>query len=182
MAYAIRGRTLERFGGFGPLVGHLTDDLAVARVVLASGGRIAQTALPQWVQTTVPDGSRYVRLMHRWFLFASLLLRHQPRHLQIVIAFLYALPPILLWAVVIATVAEGSAVAMATLAVALIVRSLTLVALQRRIYGRSLHRPMLSLASELLQPFHLVHATLVRTIVWRTRRYVVSDIDSFRSA
>ena len=182
MTYAIRGRTLERLGGFAPLIGHLTDDLAVARVVLASGGRISQTALPQWVQTTVPDGSRYIRLMHRWFLFARLLLQHQPRHLQVVIAFLYAVPPILLWAVIIATVAQSSGVALATLAIVLVVRSLTLVALQRRIYGRSLHRPILSLASELLQPFHLVHAALVRTIVWRTRRYVVTDIDSFRSA
>jgi ceramide glucosyltransferase len=63
-----------------------------------------------------------------------------------------------------------------------VVRAVALIALQQRFYGRSLHRPVVSVISELLQPIHLLHASFVRTIVWRTRRYVVRDVDSFQSA
>src|ERR1017187_5699916 len=44
MAYAMHGKTHDRLGGFTPLMGYLTDDLAVARRVLAAGGSISQTA------------------------------------------------------------------------------------------------------------------------------------------
>jgi ceramide glucosyltransferase len=181
MAYAMRARTLDRLGGFAPLIGHLTDDLAVARLVLAAGGRISQTGWPQWVQTTVTDGRHYVRLMHRWFLFAHLLLRYQPRRMQLVIALLHALPSLLLWGLAVTTVVEPSRLALTALTAVLMARALTLIAVQRRVYGRSLHRPIVSVVSELLQPLHLLHASLLRTIVWRTRRYVVRGDHSFQS-
>ncbi|HTE45802.1 MAG TPA: glycosyltransferase [Gemmatimonadaceae bacterium] len=181
MAYVIRGATLDRLGGFAPLTGYLTDDLAVAQLVLSSGGSIAQTAWPQWVQTTVPNSRQYVRQMHRWFVFARLLLRTQPRHMQLVIALLYALPGLLLWGLVVTVLLAPSPLALTSLAFVVAARALALIALQRRVYGRALHRPLLSLVSELCQPLHLVHASLVQTIVWRTRRYNVRNDHSFRS-
>jgi ceramide glucosyltransferase len=182
MGYAIRGATLDRLGGFAPLMGYLTDDLAMARAVLASGGRIAQTASPLWVQTTVTDEQHYVALMHRWFVFARLLLRHQPLYKQSVIALLYALPGLLLVWLIATTVAVPSVDGVLTLGVVLAARAAALIAVQRRVYGRSLHRPVYSILSELFQPFHLLHASLVHTIVWRTRRYTVRDDHSFSTA
>ncbi|UXI67121.1 glycosyltransferase [Tahibacter amnicola] len=97
MCYALRSEVLERVGGFAPLKAHLTDDLAVACQVRDAGGRIRQTPYPQFVQTRVRDLRHYIALMHRWFLFALLLLRRQPLALRGGIAILHGLPPLLLW-------------------------------------------------------------------------------------
>ncbi len=46
MAYALSVDDLDRLGGFAPLLGYLTDDLAMAERVLGAGGRIEQLAEP----------------------------------------------------------------------------------------------------------------------------------------
>lgn len=176
MAYGLRPAFLNTLGGFAPLLGYLTDDLAVAERTLALGGRIFQSARPHWVETTVRDGRHYRQLMHRWFLFAVLLLRKQPAGLRALIAVLHALPPFLLAGLLLAFAMvpswTGAVVLLATLAA----RALVLVALQRAVYSRPLHAPLSSFLSELLQPLHLLHALSWRRIVWRTRRYrVYSD-------
>jgi len=173
MAYALRCDFLDAIGGFAPLLGHLTDDLAVAEQVLAAGGRIEQSARPHWVETTVRDLGHYNRMMHRWFLFALLLLRKQPLPLRAVIALLHALPPLLLAALVAAAALAPSPLTAGVLLAVLALRALGLAALQRSIYGRPLHSPLASPASELLQPLHLLHALCWRRIVWRKRRYRV---------
>ena len=173
MAYALRRDFLDSIGGFGPLLEYLPDDLAVAERVLAAGGRIEQSARPHWVETTVRDFGHYVRMMHRWFLFALLLLRRQPLSLRAVIAGLHALPPLLLAALLAVTVLAPGPLTAGTLLATLTLRALGLAGLQRSVYGRSLHSPVASLASELLQPLHLLHALCWRRIVWRTRRYRV---------
>ena len=173
MAYALRCDFLDAIGGFAPLLGHLTDDLAVAEQVLAAGGRIEQSARPHWVETTVHDLGHYNRMMHRWFLFALLLLRKQPLPLRAVIAVLHALPPLILGALVAAAALAPSPLTAGVLLAVLALRALGLAALQRSIYGRPLHSPLASPASELLQPLHLLHALCWRRIVWRKRRYRV---------
>jgi ceramide glucosyltransferase len=97
MTYAIAPASLTAIGGFAPLWGHLTDDLAIARRVLSMGGTIAQTPYPQFISTTVRDMRHYRALMHRWFLFALLLLREQPPAWRIAISLLHGVPPLLLW-------------------------------------------------------------------------------------
>lgn len=181
MAYAMRSRALDGLGGFGPVVGALTDDLAVARLVLAAGGRICQTASPVWVQTTIGDGRHYLRQMHRWFLFAWLLLRRQSPGLGALIALLHATPPLLLWGVTAVVALRPTLAGLVAFAILLSLRAAVLVALQRRIYGRPLHQPLFSIAAELVQPIHMVHAILQRTIVWRTRRYRVRDDRTFEA-
>jgi ceramide glucosyltransferase len=176
MAYALRTNFLESLGGFAPLLGSLTDDLAVAERTLAAGGRIFQSARPHWVETTVRDGRHYLQLMHRWFLFALLLLRKQPAGLQALIGLLDGLPPLLLGALFLSAACAPSWPAAGLLLASLAVRAFTLATLQRTVYGRPLHAPFSSVLSELLQPFHLFHALVWRRIVWRTRRYrVYSD-------
>ncbi len=175
MAYALQRKKLDEMGGFGQLLGHLTDDLAVAETVLAAGGTIFQSARPHWVETTVRDGRHYAQLMHRWFLFALLLLRKQPFQIRAAIGLLHALPPLLLVALVGTAALAPSPVGLGVLAATLALRALGLASLQRAVYGRRLEAPATSIASELLQPLHLLHALFWRRIVWRTRRYRVRD-------
>lgn len=181
MAYALRTDFLDSLGGFAPLLQSLTDDLAVAERVLAAGGRIYQSARPHWVETTVRDGRHYLQLMHRWFLFALLLIRKQRIGIAALVSALGTLPPLLLGALLLAVAASPSGPAAGLLVLTFALRSLGLATLQRAVYGRRLHAPLSSLLSELTQPFHLLHAVAWRRIVWRTRRYRVYDDRHFEA-
>lgn len=179
MTWAMRAGDLRALGGFAPIARALTDDLALARLVLGSGGSICQTAAPQWITTTVDGPRHYVALMHRWMLFATLLLRRQPPSTAAAITVLHGLHPTLL------AIVLGDAVRrrrpLAALAV-LVGRGVLLRRLQRRIHGRVLHRPVASVVAELVQPLHLVHGAVRPTIRWRTRTYRVRADDDFRDA
>jgi ceramide glucosyltransferase len=170
MTWAARAGDLRRLGGFEPVLHSLTDDLAVAGLVLDARERIVQTASPQWVSTHVPDAGSYARIMHRWFLFATLLLRRQPPRMVATISALHGLPPLLLWAVLLGARRDPRAFLLVLAA-----RAGTLAAVQRLVHGRVLHRPLVSLAAELAQPLHLAHASVRRTIVWRSRTFRVLD-------
>lgn len=63
----------------------------------------------------------------------------------------------------------------------LLLRALLLCLVQRRVSGAIRHRPLLSICAEVLQPLHLLHAAVVRTIRWRTRRYRVLPDGRFRA-
>jgi ceramide glucosyltransferase len=175
MAYALRVEKLNEMGGFAGMLGALTDDLAVAEAVLLEGGTIFQSARPHWVETTVRDARHYRQLMHRWFLFALLLLRKQPLQIRFTIGLLHALPPLLLLALVVTSAMAHSPAGFGVLIATLTLRGLGLASLQRAVYARTLEAPATSILSELLQPFHLFHAVFWRRIVWRTRRYKVQD-------
>jgi ceramide glucosyltransferase len=182
MAYALRRSTLEGLGGFAPLLRHLTDDLAVARHVLAGGGKIRQTPFPQEVETAIPDFAAYWRQQHRWFLFAILLLRTQSVGIRGLLLLLLGLHPLLLWAMLVTAALEHSLPAMGVAVAVLAVRWAVLAGLQRRFTGKVRLDPALSLLGELLQPLHLLHAGLVRTMRWRSRTYRVWDNDRFEPA
>ncbi|MFB9766625.1 glycosyltransferase [Nocardioides kongjuensis] len=176
MCWAMRVADLRAIGGFTPILRNLTDDLAVAGAVQRRGGTICQTASPQWITTTVESPGHYVRLMHRWMLFANLLLRRQPPGTVAAISVLHGIHPNLLWAVLAGSVRTrrpGPLVAL------LGGRWVLLQVVHRRVYGRSLHAPLPSLVSELLQPAHLGHGAVQRTIRWRTRTYRVRSDDDF---
>lgn len=179
MAYALRRETLERIGGFEPILRHLTDDLAVARHVLKHGGHIRQTPFPQEVETSIRDFPHYWRQMHRWFMFAVLLMRTQPPAMQAVIFLQQAVHPLLLWTALLGAAMAPSRPAFLALSVLLWARWSVLAALQKRFTGRFRMAPALSLLAELLQPLHLVHAALSRTMRWRSRVYRVWDNDRF---
>jgi len=176
MCWAMRVADLRALGGFAPLLRNLTDDLAVARAVQRGGGTICQTASPQWITTSVDSPGHYVRLLHRWMLFATLLLRRQPVRTVAAISTLHGVHPSLLAAVLAGSLRARRPGPLAAL---LTGRWLLLRLVHRRIYGRSLHAPAPSLVSELLQPAHLVHGATQRTIRWRTRTYRVRADDDF---
>jgi ceramide glucosyltransferase len=182
MAYALETATLDRLGGFGAMTSAVTDDLAMAGRVMAAGGTICQSPEPVWVQTTVASVGHYLRVMHRWYVFALILIANQAASRRLVIAGAYATPPVLLWAAIVPAVLSPSAWHLIVIAAVLAVRSIVLIGLQRRIYGRGVHRHVFSIASELVQPLHLAHALLRRTINWRTRRYRVNLDQTFTNA
>lgn len=180
MTWAIRKESLEKLGLFAPILRCLTDDFAVARQVIGSGGTIEQTPLPQHLETTVDGGSHYLRLMHRWFLFATLLLKQQKALFAALITLLHGLPPLLLWTALAVSALAGSLPAAASAAALLLLRAAILVLLQRKIYRATLYVPVFSEVSELLQPLHLLHASVWRRIRWRKRHYEVVADDDFR--
>lgn len=179
MAYALPTARLRELGGFAPLVHRLTDDLAVARLVRANGGRIFQTVVPHAVGTTVRGFRHHLRIMHRWFLFAWLLVREQPEGWRAAIVLLHGLPPLLLGVAIGSAVLSASWLAAAVIAAVLVLRSAVLALVQRRHLGRAAHAPVWSLVAELLQPFHLLHALVSRRIHWRSRVVTVRADDDF---
>ncbi|MEB1550892.1 glycosyltransferase [Xanthomonas campestris pv. campestris] len=181
MCYAGRTQQLQAWGGFAPLLDQLTDDLAFAAHVRAQGGRLWQSTAPVAMRTALPDLASYVRQMHRWMLFALLLLRRQRPAVKLAIGALHGLPPWLLIATLLSACLQHGALSFAAVAGLLTVRAAMLCLLQWRTTGDSRHRPLLSLAAECLQPLHLLHAALVRTIRWRTRRYRVLPDGRFRA-
>nr|WP_267131597.1 glycosyltransferase [Xanthomonas campestris] len=181
MCYAGRTQQLQAWGGFAPLLDQLTDDLAFAAHVRAQGGRLWQSTAPVAMRTALPDLASYVRQMHRWMLFALLLLRRQRPAVKLAIGALHGLPPWLLIATLLSACLQPGALSFVAVAGLLTVRTALLCLLQWRTTGESRHRPLLSLAAECLQPSHLLHAALVRTIRWRTRRYRVLPDGRFRA-
>lgn len=173
MCYALRTARLRALGGFAPLLRALADDLAMADQVRTQGGRIAQTIAPVRVRTSIEGPTHYVRQMHRWMLFATLLLRRQPLRLRVLIALLHGLPPLLLWAMGVALAMQPTRAGALGVVCALALRAIVPAWLQRRLGVSAPQRPLLSLLAELLQPLHLLHAICVRTVRWRSRRYRV---------
>ncbi|HEY2683093.1 MAG TPA: glycosyltransferase [Steroidobacteraceae bacterium] len=181
MCYALRTETSRALGGFSPLFRHLTDDLAVADAVREKGGCIVQTPFPQEVATTIPGFRQYVAQMHRWYVFALLLMRRRGMGLNLLMIAFYAVPPLLLWIGIVETLISGSVQTAVMLGATFFIRAIVLAGLQRHLTGRPRHKPGLSIASELLQPAHLLHAMTVKSIRWRTRRYRVYENDRFVS-
>ncbi|WP_243713571.1 glycosyltransferase family 2 protein [Luteimonas terrae] len=181
MCYALRTGRLRALGGFAPLLHALADDLAMADHVRAHGGRIAQTIAPVRVRTSVDDAAHYVRQMHRWMLFATLLLRRQPVSMRLTIGVLHGLPPLLLWAMGVGLVLQPDWGGLTSVAGVLMLRAGVPWMLQDALGAPAPQRPVLSVWSELLQPLHLLHACYVRTIRWRSRRYRVRADGGFRA-
>lgn len=180
MCYVLHRAVLERVGGFTSIMHHLTDDLALATLLAREKVNIVQSTASVQVQTSVPDFRHYGRQMHRWFLFATLLMREKSASVNLAIFLLQGLHPLLLWSMLILTLNGGAADAAIMLGV-LVIRHLALRRLQREVSTHILSHPLLSLLSELLQPLHLLHALVNRTIHWRSRRYRIFSNDRFIS-
>jgi len=181
MCYALSTQRFKGLGGFSNILTHLTDDLAMARLLRQHQARLVQSTASVEVQTGIPDLGAYVRQMHRWFLFATLLLRTQSWQMKVLIGLLQGLHPWLLWLLIVIVLSFPSPVTVLTLCLVLLIRSGVLCGLQKRLTTKVRHLPLLSVTSELLQPLHFLHATLQRTIQWRTRVYRVHDNDDFVS-
>ena len=172
MGYVLRREELARIDHFKPILHELTDDLALATLVLKQGGSIHQAKAPLRLRTDVKNLRHTMQLMHRWYVFTLLLLKRQRIPVQMLIFALHGLPPMLL--VTLCVLHD-----LPVLGVVLLLRFFILWDMHARFFGERLHRPFLSVLSELMQPVHLLHAVCSRTIRWRTRRYHVRDTHDF---
>lgn len=217
MGYVMRTDELERIDYFKPILNELTDDLALATLVLRQGGTIHQSKAPLQVQTGVRNFRHYWQMMHRWYVFTLLLLQRQKISSQIIIFLLHGLPPMLMVAMVILSLSAGQSSLWAAVMmyaalcwvskwvmpeiIAIVLFVLTMLvapspfsfvffvllflrwallhSVQERYFYRDLHRPFISILSELIQPLHLIHSLCSRTIRWRTRLYKVRDTHDF---
>lgn len=178
MFYVMRTDTLRGMGGFEPIIGQLCDDYAIAQLVRQHEGRIRQGVTSQLLQTSISGPRQYLRQMHRWFLFANVLVRDQSFGVQVLLIILLGLPPLLLWFSFLCLAGgwRGSVV----LVVVLTVRHSLLRLMHRRVFGGPLSFSWwLSLVAELLQPVHLLRACLSPVIVWRSRRIRVGRRGTF---
>ncbi len=201
MAYVLRRDTLIEIGGFASQLHHLTDDLAMAQALLTAGGRIDQRSEPVWMRTELTSLRAYWRQMHRWMLFAILLLRTQTITMRIRIVLTQGLPTLLPTLSTIALLATMSLLSAVLFSVGLLAHVLGRRALRTACAGRYLPAQSassqgekfdvskapslasslaLSLIIALLQPAHLVLAWLYPLIIWRGRRYRVYRNDRFR--
>lgn len=180
MCWAMRRDALCAIGGFAPQLRHLTDDLAMARAVLAAGGRIEQRSEPVWLRTDLPDIVAYLRQMHRWMLFALLLVRSEPWPSRLRIAFGQGLPTCAPWLSLLAFALLPSWPGAVALSAGLLLHVVGRRALQRACAGASAAmQPLTSLLVALLLPLHLAHALVDRRIRWRAHRYRVLANDRF---
>lgn len=178
MFYVLRTEYLRSLGGFESILGQLCDDYAFARLIVQHQGRLKQGVTSQRLQTSISDSGHYARQMHRWFLFANLLVLDQSRGVQILLVILLGLPPLLLWGSLL--LLAGGWIGGVILAGLVVIRHRVLRLLHRKMFHEPpSFSPALSLFSELLQPLHLAHASLMRVIVWRSRRIRVGPRGTF---
>lgn len=180
MGYVLRTEELDRIGHFEPILNELTDDLALATLVLRQGGTIHQSDAPLLVQTGVRDFPHYWQMMHRWYVFTLLLLKRQSIAVQMLIFGLHGLLPLLLPAMLILALARPTLPVLGVWVGLLLLRDVVIATTFWRLFGKDkIFVPVYSGYSEFLQPLHLIHALCSRTIRWRTRLYKVRDTNDF---
>lgn len=180
MFYMLRRATLLRWQGWETITHELCDDYAFAKLAKRHGGRICQGTTAQRIHTTVGGPRQYLRQMHRWFVFAGVLVHDQPRSIQCLLFALLGLPAILLWGSLLTIAGGWIGLALFTGLLVVrhgIIRTLHLAAFAdppRFSFG-------LSVLSELCQVVHYVHAALSPSISWRTRRIRMLRDGTFQS-
>ncbi len=180
MGYVMRREELGRIDNFTPILNELTDDLALATLVLKLGGTIHQSDAPLQVRTGVRDFTHYWQMMHRWYVFTILLLQRQSIPVQGLIFLLHGLPPLLFVAIFVCGMKAATLGAAAAVFPVVLLRDIVIRTLQSRFFGgQILCQRQYSPLSEFLQPLHLIHSLCSRTIRWRTRLYKVRDTHDF---
>jgi ceramide glucosyltransferase len=178
MCYAVRTDYVRRLGLFTTTARCITDDLAIAREIRRHGGSIVQTTRPHFISTTVPSARRYARLLHRWFVFTLILVRHEPPVTAAVITLVFGLPPLLFAAVLVLGVTQPWP-GLVVVGAVLVGRALTISAVNRILTGAWRHAPLPSLLTELLQPVFMIFAWAIPVIWWRRRKIRVRGLADF---
>ena len=178
MFYVMRTDTLRKLGGFEPILNQLCDDYSLARLVQHSGGRIRQGVTSQLLHTSISGPRHYLRQMHRWFLFARLLVADQLLVVQCLLMVVLGLPPLLLWGSLLSLAGRATGVLIVVLLLA--ARQSILWLLQQRIFADPPSSSwLISPIAELLHVVHLIHAGVSPVITWRSRRIRVGRRGSF---
>lgn len=168
MFYVVKTNDLKVIGGFVPIQNELCDDYALKKHVANHQWKIQQGTTTQSVGTSVASASAYMRLLHRWNLFGMLLLREQSWHTRIWLALSLGLPPLLLGLTVLCGLIWP--INLVGLVGLLVLRHVILVAVNWLVFRKSLSLGIAaSVIAEVLQPVHVLHATVAPVIRWRSR-------------
>jgi ceramide glucosyltransferase len=169
MFYLGRTADLRALGGFGAILGELTDDYAIAKLYLGAAKRIVQSHVIHPIRTTAPELSRYLSIMRRWMIFAMRYMRENASPFTLGLIGAPTLAPLLL--VVASALAGAPALGIAVLA--LLLKAAAMALLRRRFAARSIDigEIVLEPIADILTPLHLAGA-LVRphAFAWRSRR------------
>lgn len=178
MCYAMRLTTIQKLNYLEGILNFLADDLSLALFMKEKKMDLYQSRKNVILQTNIDNSDRYMALMHRWFLFAKLLWKKQSLKEKSIIALLYALPPVLLWFIVLYSVRDLHFI---ILPLFLIIRFLLIKWVHKAVFNKNdLHDPGISILSELMQPVHLFEAIAIKTIMWRSHIYRVESNEDFR--
>lgn len=179
MCYALKREDFIRLGGFKLILHHLTDDLAVAGMILDNGGTIHQIPERQIIETHMVNNMAYFRQMHRWYVFANILLKQQSSRNRFFITSMYGLPPLLLILLFCCCFLSPTLPNWVILLVTLTVRHLIIMQHNPQYHPVNVPFILLSILSEILQSFHFLHALATQRIHWRKRVYKVYSNDRF---
>ena len=186
MFYVTRTDVLRSIGGFTAIRQELCDDLAMAQLYQRADRPIHQGSMAQLLCTGEMGIGPYVKRMHRWFVFAKVLVRRMSQRQRMRLGITLGAPPLLLW-VGLACALQSAPVAIALLAILIGRHAAIAKLLDVTREPRDAPCPAATLnalstvVSELLLPFHALHAWLRPTIQWRTRRMRVRRDGSFES-
>lgn len=180
MFYVVRRESLVRWGGWGPITSELCDDYAFASHARRQGAVIHQGITPQMIETTGDGPAHYFRLLHRWFVFANVLVRDQSSAINLLLFLVLGIPPLLLWGSFL--LISGGWIGIGLLACILVVRH----SLIRLLHYAAFPDPpkfsfLISLLSELSQLIHYIHSLVSSVILWRSRRIRVLPDGKFES-
>lgn len=180
MFYVLKRETLLQWNGWNSISEELCDDYAFAKLAKKHNARIYQGITVQTVHTTVTEPGQYLRQMHRWFVFANVLVRDQSWSRRGLLLVLLGLPPLLLVGTFFSLSAGWIGVAIPVLV--LIVRHTAIQALHEAIFPTPpKFLPWMSVLSEFCQIGHYFHALISRVVVWRSRRIRVLPNGKFES-
>ncbi|MCA9190481.1 MAG: hypothetical protein KDB03_01915 [Planctomycetales bacterium] len=179
MFYGVKTNTLRTMGGFRSIWHVLCDDHAIHQLFVQHGKIIKQGIARVEISTNLTGALAYMRLMHRWMVFASLLIRQQYWFIQVTLGILLGLPPILLWIALLQSGSNWHSLVFVTALLGL--RQLIIALVQRVAFDQVLSTNWWrSLVAELVQPFQLVSALIWPMIVWREKRIRVDSPNAFR--
>ena len=178
MFYMLKLETLNTLGGFSAIQHQLTDDYAMAKRIRQHQGSIIQGVTTQGVQTSIPTLGDYIRIMHRWYVFALLQINDQKRQIKTVLFIFLLLPTLLFWVSLFTLL--SSLKGLLVIILFLVMQFILIRYLQKRIIPTSPRSSFcISFFSQCLQVLHILHALLVKRIRWRKRQILVMSDGSF---
>lgn len=168
-----RRSVLEELGGFVAIQGRVCDDYELALLYRRAGLRIVQSPVVHALATTVRGPGDYLRIMRRWMVFATQVLRAD---LTAAMVVLVVLPTALPLAALAAAALSGRPEVVGAVVAGLLAKAVAM-ALLRRAHPPAPCGPLgvlLEVVADLATPLHAVAATVgPRTVMWRDRQVEV---------
>lgn len=172
MCFAMTYETYEYLDFLNPIHRCLADDLAISSVFRKKKLMMYQSSLPVFLKTTIKDSKHYASIMHRWFLFSTLLMSERNILTKSLVVLFNVVPTFILLALLL-----GSLTHLFALLALLYIREIVICSIHNKIdSNHNIYFDRLpSIISEILQPLHLLSALTNRTINWRGKIYDVTS-------